>query len=85
MILIDMLRKALRAVTTRVDHLRAIRQLQAMSDRELSDIGIVRAEIEAIVTGRVLRPTQDDALVRPTARVANARRAPVAVGALDAA
>ena len=85
MFLIDMLRSAVHSVTERIEHGRAIRQLRAMSDRELSDIGIVRAEIEAVVTGTMGRGAPDPALVRPTVRVANSRGAPAPRATLDAA
>ena len=80
----SILTRAVRAVTRSVEHARAIRQLQAMSDRDLRDIGIARAEIEAVVTGKVARPNVDPVLVRP-AGAANRRLAPAPRVALDAA
>jgi len=79
-----LLTEAVRAVTKTVEHARAMRQLSAMSDRELRDIGINRAEIEALVTGTLERPNVDPALVRP-AGSANRRHAPATQVALDAA
>jgi len=79
-----LLTQAVRAVSQTVEHARAIRQLEAMSDRDLRDIGIARAEIEAVVTGRTERPNVDPALVRP-AGSANRRRAPATRAVLDAA
>lgn len=79
-----LLSQAVRAVSQTVEHARAIRQLEAMSDRELRDIGIARAEIEAVVTGKTARPNVDPALVRPTGS-ANRRGAPATQVALDAA
>ena len=80
----NLLTKAVRAMTQMVEHAHAIRQLRAMSDRELRDIGIARAEIEAVVTGKVARASTDPALVRPTA-AANRRHAPMAQATFDAA
>ena len=79
-----LLTQAVRAMTQAVEHARAIRQLSAMSDRDLRDIGIARAEIEAVVTGKLARPNVDPALVRPTGS-ANRRGAPATRIALDAA
>ena len=84
MFLIEALRRAIASVARQFEHARAIRQLQAMSDRDLRDIGIARAEIDALVTGQLIRPNVDPALVRP-AGAANRRGAPVALDAAEAA
>ncbi|MEM7057006.1 MAG: DUF1127 domain-containing protein [Pseudomonadota bacterium] len=84
MSLINVIRDAVHAVARTVDQNRAIRQLNAMSDRELRDIGVARAEIEALVTGKIARTGADPVLVRPTG-AANRRRAPAVNVAMDAA
>ena len=75
MSLIDILRRAVSGLSQKMNQARAIRQLQAMSDRQLSDIGIVRAEIDAVVTGKIALPQPDPALVRPMP-AANRSKAP---------
>ena len=52
MLLISTLGRVIRSVLKSAEHARAIRDLRAMSDRDLKDIGVSRAEIEAVVTGR---------------------------------
>lgn len=79
-----LLTKAVQAIAKSVEHAPAIRQLQAMSDRDLRDIGVSRAEIEAIVTGKTARPNVEPALIRP-AGSANRRTAPTKRAALNAA
>ena len=84
MSLVTLVRRVIRTIGRHVEHARAVRQLQAMSDRDLRDIGIARAEIDALVTGTIQRPTVDPALVRPKG-AANRRGAPAAPAAVDAA
>jgi len=84
MSLITFFRRAVAMVARNIEHAQAIRQLQAMSDRELRDIGIARSEIDALVTGAIHRPNVDPALVRP-AGAANRRAAPVGLSTADAA
>ncbi len=55
--LIDSIVETIRQWRTRS---RAAQDLHSMSDRQLSDIGIGRGDIEAVVSGRLVRTPSHD-------------------------
>ena len=70
------IRNIVNAISQRASNAWVIKHLEALSDRELADIGLERADIRAYVEGRLTRPASEPSLVRPN-RAANSRKGPV--------
>lgn len=64
MIFAATIRRIYAATARSLENAKAVRELQAMTDRELDDIGITHDQIEAFVHGRANRDSHGE--VRPT-------------------